>query len=96
MSLRARSLNNVEVSPKNPMVIAYHDGIINFTVGQRLYIDNKATDLYVKNIDKNTLDVVVDKKENLYVNEFWVGDINYMLLDKWTGSQAHPYESDGG
>ena len=96
VSLRARSLNNVEASPKNPMVIAYHDGIINFTVGQRLYIDGNITDLYVNNIDKNTLDVVVDKKENLYVNEFNVGDINYMLLDKWTGSQAHPYELQTG
>ena len=93
-----RASDNVEASPKNPMVIAYHDGIINFTVGQRLYIDGNITDLYVKYIDKNTLDVVVDKKENLYVNEFYVGDINYMLLDKWTGSlttvrlrRAHPY-----
>ena len=79
-------LDNVGVDIIRPHTLAYHDGIINFTVGQRLYIDEKKTDLYVKKIDKNTLDVVVDKKENLYVSEFYVGDINFMLLEDSAGS----------
>ena len=81
-------LDNVGADIIRPHTLAYHDGIINFTVGQRLYIDGNKTDLYVKNIDKDTLDVVVDKKENLYVSEFDVGDINYMLLDEKAGSKV--------
>ena len=88
MSLRARPKNDVGADTIRPHTLAYHDGIINFTVGQRLYIDGEKTDLYVKSIDKDTLDVVVDKKENLYVSEFDVGDINYMLLDDSAGSQV--------
>ena len=84
------AIDNVGANCVSPHVIAYHDGIINFTIGQRLYIDAQKTDLYVKWIDKNTLDVVVDKKENLYVSEFDICDINYMLLKEMDGLASSP------
>ena len=82
----------VEKDIIRPKTLAYHDGIINFTIGQRLYIDGKKTDWYVKKIDKDTCDVAVDKKENLYVSEFLVEDINYMLLKNDWAHEVCPYD----
>ena len=61
-------------------VIGVHDGIINFTIGQRKGI--KVSDkepLYVLKIDSSKNEIIVGSKENLGKNKIILKDIN--LLD---------------
>ena len=61
-------------------IIGKHDGIINFTIGQRKGIGiARAEPLYVVDIIANKNQVIVGDKENLFIKKIYLKDIN--LLD---------------
>jgi len=61
------------------MTIGKHDGIINFTIGQRkgIGIANKEP-LYVVNIDAQKNKVIVGSKENLFVKKIYLKNLNFL------------------
>jgi len=63
-------------------ILGKHDGIINYTVGQRkgLGISYKEP-LYVLKIDKEKNEVIVGTEQELYTNEVYIEDINYLVTD---------------
>ena len=60
-------------------MIGEHNGIINFTIGQRkgIRISNKEP-LYVLNIDAHKNEVIVGKYIDLAVNKIYIKDINLL------------------
>ena len=59
--------------------IGEHDGIINYTIGQRKGIKiSSIKPLYVVNIDANKNTVIVGHKENLEIKEIWLRDLNIL------------------
>ena len=60
-------------------VIGVHDGIINFTIGQRkgIKISNKKP-LYVVKIDAKKNEIIVGSKENLSKKDIYIKDINLL------------------
>jgi tRNA-uridine 2-sulfurtransferase len=64
-------------------VIGIHDGIINYTIGQRKGIKIADKDpLYVIKIDAAKNEIVVGKKENLIKSEINLKDINIITNNK--------------
>lgn len=65
---------------KNGEVLGKHNGIINYTVGQRkgLGISYKEP-LYVLKIDKEKNEVIVGTEQELYTKEVFIEDINYLI-----------------
>jgi len=63
-------------------ILGKHNGIINYTVGQRkgLGISYKEP-LYVLKIDKEKNEVIVGTEQELYTNEVYIEDINYLVTD---------------
>ena len=63
-------------------ILGKHNGIINYTVGQRkgLGISYKEP-LYVLKIDKEKNQVIVGTEQELYTNEVFIEDINYLVTD---------------
>jgi len=63
-------------------VLGKHNGIINYTVGQRkgLGISYKEP-LYVIKIDKEKNEIVVGTEKELYTNEVIIEDVNYLVTD---------------
>ncbi len=56
-----------------------HDGIINYTIGQRKGIKIASNDpLYVVNIDADKNTIIVGKKESLEVKEIHLRDVNML------------------
>ena len=64
------------------VILGKHNGIINYTVGQRkgLGISYKEP-LYVLKIDKEKNEVIVGTEQELYTNEVYIKDINYLVAD---------------
>ena len=63
--------------------IGEHEGIINYTIGQRKGIKISSTKpLYVVNIDANKNTVIVGHKENLEIKEIWLRDLNILASAK--------------
>ena len=65
---------------KNGKILGKHNGLINYTVGQRkgLGISN-ATPLYVIELSKEKNEVVVGEEKDIYSSELYAKDINYTL-----------------
>lgn len=65
---------------KNGEILGKHNGIINYTVGQRkgLGISYKEP-LYVLKIDKEKNEVIVGTEQELYIKEVFIEDINYLV-----------------
>ena len=60
-------------------VIGQHEGIYNFTVGQRRGLGiSESEPLYVKKIDKKKNRVIVAKKDEIKSSEILIKDINYL------------------
>ena len=66
----------------NGDILGKHNGIINYTVGQRkgLGISYKEP-LYVLRIDKEKNEVIVGTEQELYTNEVYVENIHYLVTD---------------
>jgi len=59
--------------------IGKHEGIINYTIGQRKGIKVSSTDpLYVVNIDSNTNTIIVGPKESLIIQNLELRDLNLL------------------
>ena len=60
-------------------VIGKHDGIINYTIGQRRGIRIASKEpFYVVDIDAKKNKVIVGKKENLLIKQIHLNDINFL------------------
>lgn len=71
---------------KDGTILGKHNGLINYTVGQRkgLGISYKAP-LYVLELNNKTNAVIVGTEEELYSNELYANELNFLLdikLDK--------------
>ena len=66
----------------NGNVIGVHDGIVNFTIGQRkgIKVSNKDP-LYVLKIDSKKNEIIVGSRENLGRNKIFLNNLN-LLVDK--------------
>lgn len=81
--LRPGALEKGQIKHLDGTILGQHDGIINFTVGQRKGLGIAAPEpLYVVKIDAATHTVYVGSKENLSVKSIFVKDLN------WLGEQV--------
>ncbi len=79
---RPDSFHKGNIKNLNGKVIGVHDGIINFTIGQRkgIKVSDKEA-LYVLKIDSDKNEIIVGPKEKLGKKEIILKDIN-LLTDK--------------
>lgn len=65
-------------------VVGKHNGIVNYTIGQRKGLDLGGSDkvLYVINIDVDSNTIIVGPKEYLYCNGLIAKNMNWMYVDK--------------
>ena len=73
------SFKKGDICDANNNVLGKHDGIINFTIGQRkgIRISNKEP-LYVVNIIAKENKVIVGNKEALFIKKIYLKDINLL------------------
>ena len=73
-----------EIVDLDGKVLGYHDGIINFTVGQRkgISIGGSKEPLYVLRIDTQKNQVVIGLKERLAVDRLTAIYMNWIAFDK--------------
>ncbi|MAJ23278.1 MAG: tRNA 2-thiouridine(34) synthase MnmA [Candidatus Pelagibacter sp.] len=79
---RPESLKKGNIKDLSGKVIGVHDGIVNFTIGQRKGI--KVSDkepLYVIKIDSNKNEIIVGSKEKLGKKKIFLDNLN-LLVDK--------------
>ena len=70
---------------KQGKVLGRHDGIINYTVGQRRGLGISSPEpLYVVGIDAQTNTVVVGEKQDVYADELIVADVNWISIGNIT------------
>lgn len=64
-------------------IVGKHNGIVNYTVGQRKGLDLGGSNeiLYVINIDVDSNTIIVGSKEYLYCNGLIAKDMNWMYFD---------------
>jgi len=63
--------------------IGVHDGVINFTIGQRKGIKISSDNpLYVVSIDAKNNNVIVGEKENLIIDEIKLRQLNFLATEK--------------
>jgi tRNA-uridine 2-sulfurtransferase len=74
-----------QIVNKQGKILGSHDGIINFTVGQRKGLGiSSAQPLYVVNIDAQTNTVIVGEKKDVYASEFIAADLNWLSVEEIT------------
>ena len=80
---RPNSFNKGNIKNMNGEVIGVHDGIINYTIGQRkgIKISDK-NPLYVIKINAEKNEIIVGSKENLIKTKINLKDINIITNDK--------------
>jgi len=80
---RPNSFNKGNIKNMEGKVIGVHDGIINYTIGQRkgIKISDK-NPLYVVKIIADTNEIVVGEKEHLIKTEINLKDLNIITNDK--------------
>lgn len=77
--LRPGALEPGNIVLKDGTIIGKHDGIINFTIGQRKGIGiANAEPLYVIKLNPQTKEVIVGHKEDLASNELVVKELNWL------------------
>lgn len=65
---------------KNGTILGKHNGIINYTVGQRKGMGISYSEpLYVLKLNKEKNEVIVGNENELYTNEVFVEDLNYLI-----------------
>jgi tRNA-uridine 2-sulfurtransferase len=79
---RPESFKNGDILDTKGNKIGKHEGIINFTIGQRkgIKIANKEP-LYVVDINADHNKIIVGTKEDLIINKIYLKDLN-LLIDK--------------
>ena len=64
-------------------ILGTHNGIINYTVGQRRGLNlSMGEPVYVKRIDTVKNEVVICRDADLYTNEIFCDDINYLSVEE--------------
>ncbi len=83
--LRPGALDGGDIVTTDGKVIGRHDGIINYTVGQRkgLGIGGSGEPLYVIRLDAEKKQVIVGRKEDLLRSEFVIRECNWLSDDRW-------------
>ena len=78
--LKSKEGNIVDLDGK---ILGKHSGLYKYTIGQRkgLGISNKFP-LFVLGFNKEKNELIVGDEEKLYIKEFYVEDINLLLVDK--------------
>jgi len=85
---RPESFNKGNILDIKGNIIGQHDGIINFTIGQRKGIKISSDNpLYVIHIDSKKNEVIVGKKDFLLVNKIYLRDVN--ILEKIENSNGN-------
>ena len=80
---RPESFKKGKIMDLNGNQIGEHDGIINFTIGQRKGIKiSSIKPLYVVNINSDNNTVIVGGKENLEIKEIKLRELNILALKK--------------
>ena len=80
---RPNSFNKGNIKNIKSEVIGVHDGIINFTIGQRKGIKIASKDpLYVIKIIAEKNEIIVGTKENLLKKEIKIKDLNFITNNK--------------
>ena len=80
---RPESFEKGKIIDLNGDQIGEHEGIINYTIGQRKGIKiSSDKPLYVVNINAENNTVIVGGKENLEINEIYLRDINFLASKK--------------
>ncbi len=81
--LRPNSFNKGNIKNMKGEVIGVHNGIINYTIGQRKGIGvSDKIPLYVVNINANKNEITVGSKENLVKTQISLKDINIITNNK--------------
>ena len=81
--LRPNSFNKGNIKNMKGEVIGVHNGIINYTIGQRKGIGvSDKIPLYVVNINANKNEITVGSKENLVKTQINLKDINIITNNK--------------
>ena len=76
---RPESFKNGDVLNLSGKKLGEHEGIINYTIGQRKGIKISSTDpLYVVNIDADTNTIIVGPKESLIIQNLQLRDLNIL------------------
>jgi tRNA-uridine 2-sulfurtransferase len=78
-----------QIIDKQGNVLGQHNGIINYTIGQRkgLGISSKEP-LYVVGIDGQSNTVIVGGKQDVYASEFIVNDLNWIAMEELSEPRA--------
>lgn len=88
--LRPGALDGGDIIHMDGTVIGRHEGIINYTVGQRrgLNIGGTEEPLYVIKLDAEKKQVIVGGKEHLLRQSFMIRDCNWLGLSAGSGQVA--------
>jgi tRNA-specific 2-thiouridylase len=74
-----------QIIDKQGKILGIHNGIINYTVGQRKGLGiSSPTPLYVVAIDSINNTVIVGEKKDVFAGEFIVSDLNWIAFAKIT------------
>jgi len=80
---RPESFKAGEILDLSGKKLGQHEGIINYTIGQRKGIKISSADpLYVVNIDADTNKIIVGPKESLIIQNLELRDLNILGIDK--------------
>ncbi len=83
-NLRPDSLNKGNIKNTNGKILGVHDGIINFTIGQRKGIKIAAKDpLYVIDINSEKNEIIVGEKKELIKKDIILKDLNLLCDTKY-------------
>jgi len=67
----------------NGKILGKHNGIINYTVGQRKGLGlSMPNPVFVLKLDKEKNEVIVGEEENLYSNELIAKECNFIMINK--------------
>jgi tRNA-specific 2-thiouridylase len=93
--LRPGALDGGKIVHMDGRVLGDHDGIINYTVGQRkgLGIGGTEEPLYVIRVDADKKQVIVGSKEALLVKSFIIRDCNWLTDDGGQTADKHSSSS---
>ncbi len=73
----SKSMGNIEY--KNGMILGYHKGIYNYTIGQRRGLGiSHPTPLYVMKIDSKNNRIIVGEKKDLLHTELYATNLNWI------------------
>jgi tRNA-specific 2-thiouridylase len=74
-----------QIVDKQGKVLGKHNGIIDYTIGQRKGLGISAKEpLYVVDIDSRSNTVIVGGKQDVYASEFIATDLNWIAFERLT------------